>query len=101
MLGWTIEDHKSAGGDSYIRNFLEDLTNPQDRKEAAALIKVLAMRGNLLREPISQALGDWLFELRGDQVRIFIYVPAGEADRAARWSGEKTGQDSDRPGQKN
>ncbi len=78
MLGWTIEDHRSAGGDSYIRHFLEDLTNPQDRKEAAALIKVLAMRGNLLREPISQALGDRLFELRGDQVRIFYTFRPGK-----------------------
>ncbi len=48
----------------------------QDRKEAASLIKILQERGNLLRAPVSQALGDGLFELRGDQVRIcYVFKP--------------------------
>jgi hypothetical protein len=41
------------------------------------LIKILQIRGNLLREPLSEALGEGLFELRGDQVRIFYTFRPG------------------------
>ena len=77
MLGWTIEDYRTPAGQSRLRQFLDGLENQQDRKEAAGLIKVLQIRGNLLREPLSEALGEGLFELRGDQVRIFYTFRPG------------------------
>jgi phage-related protein len=77
MAGWTIEDYRTPAGHSLLRQFLDGLENQQDRKEAAALIKVLQIRGNLLREPLSEALGEGLFELRGDQVRIFYTFRPG------------------------
>jgi hypothetical protein len=70
MVAWTLEEYRTQAGNSCIRHFIEGLTNRQDRKEAAALIKILHERGNLLREPLSESLGEGLFELRGDQVRI-------------------------------
>jgi hypothetical protein len=77
MAGWTIEDYRTPTGQSRLRQFLDGLENQQDRREAASLIKVLQMRGNLLREPLSEALGEGLFELRGDQVRIFYTFRPG------------------------
>ena len=58
MAGWTTEDYRTPA-------------------EAAAIIKVLQVRGNLLREPLSETLGEGLFELRGDQVRIFYMFRPG------------------------
>lgn len=77
MAGWAIEDYTTPAGHSLLRRFLDGLENQQDRKEAAALIKVLQIRGNLLREPLSEALGEGLFEPRGDQVRIFYTFRPG------------------------
>lgn len=45
--------------------------------EAVALIKLLEERGNTLRRPHSASLGGGLFELRGDQVRIFYVFRPG------------------------
>jgi hypothetical protein len=47
MAGWTIEDYRTPAGHSLLRQFLDGLENQQDRKEAAAIIKVLQVRGNL------------------------------------------------------
>jgi hypothetical protein len=46
-------------------------------KEAAALLLQLRARGNTLREPRSKALGEGLYELRGQQVRIFYMFRPG------------------------
>ena len=46
-------------------------------EEAAALLLQLRARGNTLREPRSKALGEGLYELRGQQVRIFYMFRPG------------------------
>jgi phage-related protein len=72
MAGWNVADH---GG--RVRNFIRGLRSDRDFDEAAALLKLLAEKGNLLREPRSKALGQGLFELRGKQVRIFYVFRPG------------------------
>jgi len=73
--GWTIDEYTTASGDSPIRTFLSELQE-RDRVEAFALIRLLAERGNTLRLPHSQPLGEGLHELRGKQVRIFyVFKP--------------------------
>ena len=48
----------------------------RDRAEAIALVKLLEEQGNMLRRPRSGSLGEGLFELRGNQVRIFyMFLP--------------------------
>ena len=59
-MAWRIEDYRTA---------------------AIALIKLAEAFGNKLREPHSKALGDGLFELRRDQVRLFYMFEPGEIIR--------------------
>lgn len=59
-----------------VRGFLSQLDR-RDFREAAALIRMLEARGNQVREPRSKALGGGLFELRGDQVRIYYVFRPG------------------------
>ena len=73
---WTIEDYIRESGERPVRTFISGLSDP-DRVDTAALIKVLAERGNRMRRPESGALGDGLFELRGHQVRIFYMFRPG------------------------
>jgi hypothetical protein len=72
VAGWKVEDR----GDR-VRNFIRGLTDDRAFVEAAALIKLVQERGNLLRKPRSEPLGDGLFELRGKQVRIFYVFRPG------------------------
>jgi hypothetical protein len=67
---WTIEEYCTARGENLVRAFLASLDR-RDRVDAFALLKLLTERGNTLRLPHSRALGDGLFELRGEQVRLF------------------------------
>jgi hypothetical protein len=66
VAGWLIEEHGTR-----VRDFIRALKDDRAFKEARALIDLLADRGNLLRPPRSKPLGDGLFEMRGQQVRIF------------------------------
>ncbi len=78
MPDWKIEDYKDRNRHSPVREFIAGRKDVRARKEAAALIKVLQARGNQLRSPASDPLGGGLFELRGDQVRIFYcFRPGG------------------------
>lgn len=78
MPDWKIEDYKDRTGHSLVREFIDSLQDARARKEAAALIKALQARGNQMRSPASDPLGGGLFELRGDQVRIFYcFRPGG------------------------
>jgi hypothetical protein len=78
MPDWKIEDYRDRNGHSPIREFIDALKDARARKESAALIKVLRVRGNQMRSPASDPLGGGLFELRGDQVRIFYcFRPGG------------------------
>jgi hypothetical protein len=74
--GWLVDEYSDASGKSHIREFLSSLQG-RDKVEAWALIKLLEERGNQMRSPKSEALGDGLFELRGHQVRIFYVFRPG------------------------
>lgn len=76
MADWACEEIRTGAGKSRIREFLISLGR-EDFVEAAALIRVLQVRGNQMREPRSKALGGNLFELRGHQVRIFYTFRPG------------------------
>jgi hypothetical protein len=67
---WLIEEYKTAGGRSLIRDFIEGL-HERNKVEAVALIRLVEERGNTLRPPHSKSLGEGLYELRGKEVRIF------------------------------
>ena len=60
-----------------MRHFISGLTDVRAFDEAAALIKLVRERGNRLRKPRSAPLGGGLFELRGEQVRIFSVFRPG------------------------
>ena len=78
MPDWKIEDYKDRNGHSPVREFIDSLKDARARKETAALIRVLQTRGNQMRSPASAPLCGGLFELRGDQVRIFYcFRPGG------------------------
>ncbi|MBI1892674.1 MAG: type II toxin-antitoxin system RelE/ParE family toxin [Candidatus Rokubacteria bacterium] len=73
---WTTEWYQTLGGEPPLKSFLEGLAG-RDRDEAIAVIELLEKWGNRLRPPRSKPLGDGLFELRGDQVRIFYVFRPG------------------------
>ena len=73
---WTIEEYVTDSGGNLVLPFLSKLTG-RDRAEAFALLKLLAERGSALRLPHSRALEGGLFELRGNQVRIFYMFQPG------------------------
>jgi hypothetical protein len=69
---WKVEEHGPR-----VRDFISGLTDVRAFDEAAALIKLVRERGNRLRRPRSAPLGGGLFELRGEQVRIFYMFRPG------------------------
>jgi phage-related protein len=71
MPDWTVNEHKTAGGQSYFADFVAGLTDAKDIKDAAVLTGALRALGNQLREPRSKSLENGLFELRGTRVRIY------------------------------
>lgn len=73
---WAIEEYITEHGENLVLTFLAGLTG-EDRADAIALLKLLAEQGNALRLPRSRALGNGLFELRGQQVRIFYMFRSG------------------------
>jgi phage-related protein len=80
MSEWSVEEHKTAGGRSHFAEFVADLVEAKDIRDAAILIGALRALGNHLREPRSKSLDDGLFELRGAQVRIYYgFLPGRRA----------------------
>lgn len=77
MDEWQLEDYETDTGRLPVAEFLEGLTDERATREAAALLLLLRERGNTLRSPKSEALGEGLFELRGHQVRIFYVFRPG------------------------
>ena len=81
MLRYDLADRRvpHRGG----RNTSADLhRRASDAKaEAVALIKLVEALGNKLREPHAKALGDGLFELRRNQVRLFYKFEPGQTIR--------------------
>jgi len=79
-MAWRIEEHRTATGETPVRIFIAALP-PDAKAEAIALIKLAQALGNGLREPQSKALGDGLFELRRNQVRLFYMFEPGQIIR--------------------
>lgn len=80
MADWTVDEHKTAGGQSHFAEFVAGLADAKDIKDAAVLIGALRALGNQLREPRSKSLGEGLFELRGTTVRIYYgFLPGRRA----------------------
>jgi phage-related protein len=77
---WRIEEHRTATGDTPVRTFLAGLPS-HAKADAVALVKLAEILGNNLREPHSKPLGDGLFELRRNQVRIFYVFEPGRIVR--------------------
>ncbi|MGD0076224.1 MAG: type II toxin-antitoxin system RelE/ParE family toxin [Candidatus Binataceae bacterium] len=77
MADWTIEEHKTARGESHFAGFAAGLADAKDVKDAAVLTRALRCLGNQLREPRSKSLDGGLFELRGTRVRIYYGFLAG------------------------
>ena len=80
MSEWSVEEHKTAGGQSHFAEFVAGLADAKDVKDAAVLTGALRALGNQLREPRSKSLDDGLFELRGTRVRIYYgFLPGRRA----------------------
>lgn len=71
MPDWTVEEHKTAGGQSHFAEFVAGLSDAKDIKDAAVLTGALRVLGNQLREPRSKSLDGGLFELRGARIRMY------------------------------
>jgi len=79
-MTWRIEEYRTTTGETPVRTFIAGLP-PDAKAEAIALVKLAETLGNRLREPHSKALGDSLFELRRDQVRLFYMFEPGQIVR--------------------
>ena len=79
-MAWRIEVYRTAVGETPVRAFIAELSSDA-RAEAIALIKLAQTLGNKLREPQSKALGNGLFELRRNQVRLFYVFEPGQIIR--------------------
>jgi phage-related protein len=80
MSDWSVDEHRTAGGQSHFAEFVASLADAKDIKDAAVLIAALRALGNQLREPRSKSLDDGLFELRGTRVRIYYsFLPGRRA----------------------
>ncbi len=73
MSAWILEFYGVR-----VQSFITALTDVRAHDEANALIRLLGVQGNRLREPRSKSLGNGLFELRGKQVRIFYTFRSGQ-----------------------
>jgi hypothetical protein len=56
MSDWSLDEHKTAGGQSHFVEFVASLADSKDVKDAAVLTGALRALGNQLREPRSKAL---------------------------------------------
>lgn len=77
---WIAEWYTTAEGERPFKAFLDDLERDgENRADALALLELLEVRGNALRPPRSESLGDGLFELRAHPrpVRIFYIFRPG------------------------
>ena len=75
--GWKIEEYTAPNGEKPVLTFLMGLQG-KNKREAIALLQLIAERGNLLRPPQSKVVETGLLELRGHQVRIFYVFRPGQ-----------------------
>ncbi|HXQ30003.1 MAG TPA: type II toxin-antitoxin system RelE/ParE family toxin [Gemmatimonadales bacterium] len=72
---WTIEEYALPGREKPILTFLLGLVQ-RDKRDAIALLQLIQERGNQIRPPHSKLVETGLFELRGQQIRIFyMFLP--------------------------
>jgi len=78
-MTWNLGFYQTPRGERPAAAFVEQLPEPA-RAEVAALLAALRERGNMLRPPLSKALGDGLFELRSVKhaVRVFYMFLPGQ-----------------------
>lgn len=77
---WTVEWYATDAGEKPLRTFLESLKDDEHNfADALALLELLEAKGNALRPPRSESLGDGLFELRAHPrpVRLFYIFRPG------------------------
>lgn len=74
---WNVQEYTAPNGDKPVMAFLMGLQG-KHKREAIALLQLLAERGNQLRPPQSKMVETGLFELRGHQVRIFYVFRPGQ-----------------------
>jgi hypothetical protein len=77
---WTVEWYATVAGGKPLRAFLGGLKADQDNfADALALLELLEAKGNALRPPRSESLGEGLFELRAHPrpVRLFYIFRPG------------------------
>lgn len=80
MPDWAVHEHLTAGGQSSFAEFVADLADAKDIKDAAVLTEALRTLGNQMRPPRSKSLDGGLFELRGTRVRIYYgFLPGRRA----------------------
>jgi hypothetical protein len=80
MPGWTLDEHRTAGGQSHFADFVAALVDAKDIKDAAVLTGALRELGNKMREPRSKSMAGGLFELRGTSIRIYYgFLPGRRA----------------------
>ncbi len=80
MPDWAVHEHLTAGGQSSFAEFVADLADAKDIKDAAVLTGALRTLGNQMRPPRSKSLDGGLFELRGTRVRIYYgFLPGRRA----------------------
>src|SRR6266566_5301136 len=75
--GWKIDEYTAPNGEKPVLTFLLGLKG-KHKRQAIALLQLLAERGNTLREPQSKVVETDIFELRGHQVRIFYTYRPGQ-----------------------
>ncbi len=72
---WKVGEYTAPDGYKPALTFLQGLRG-KNKRQAVALLQLLAERGNALRPPQSKVVETGLFELRGHQVRIFyVFLP--------------------------
>jgi len=77
---WTVEWYATDAGERPLRAFLESLKDDEGNfADALALLELLEAKGNALRPPRSESLGEGPFELRAHPrpVRLFYIFRPG------------------------
>ncbi len=78
-MGWTVVSLTTATG-TRLEAFIDGLSEDA-AAEAEALVEALAEHGNALRQPLSKALGNGLFEARGVTTGVRLFYIFARARR--------------------
>jgi len=72
MSDWTLDEFKTAGGESHFAEVVAGLTDAKDIKDVAVLIGARRVLGNQMREPRSKSLEDGLLSSCVEREREYI-----------------------------